>query len=213
MNENKYFTKTEILINKKHLGKRIKKIASLIDKGKVLDIGCSNCYIYREFLCNKPIEYYGVDISKERVNYMNQFYPEINIALGNGEDLPFPKEKFDYVIIGEIIEHIGNAENFLRECKRVLKPNGKLIGSTPNATDLKRIINAVLRMPFGSNQHISVYGIYELKILLEGVGFKNVKTEMSKEILLNYKSFFFRVYLLNWIFPHFSKNIIFTGVK
>jgi len=68
-------------------------------------------------------------------------------------------------------------------------------------------------MPYGSNQHINVYGINELKILLEGVGFEKVKIKLNKEILLNYKTFFFRVFLLNWIFPHFSSNIIFTGIK
>jgi len=138
MNENKYFTRSELLdVERKHMVRRLKKISEEVDWGKVLDIGSAHSYIYRLFLNRKDVEYHGLDINKERVEYMNKTYPDIDTQLGDGEHLPYKNNSFDYIIIGELIEHIGNVENFLKECKRVLKRGGKLIGTTPNAVELK----------------------------------------------------------------------------
>lgn len=48
------------------------------------------------------------------------------------EAIPFPENKFDYVIGVEVIEHLENHFFFIRECCRVLKPGGILILTTPN---------------------------------------------------------------------------------
>ncbi len=39
---------------------------------------------------------------------------------------------FDCIVAIEIIEHLENPRHFLRECKKLLKPNGFIIFSTPN---------------------------------------------------------------------------------
>jgi len=53
------------------------------------------------------------------------------------ERLPFEDAAFDWVIALEVIEHLENRHHALREMRRVLKPGGKLILSTPNMLNLK----------------------------------------------------------------------------
>jgi len=49
---------------------------------------------------------------------------------------PFKKGAFDIIICLASVEHFENPWNFVRECHRILKPNGKLIFSTPNVSHI-----------------------------------------------------------------------------
>ena len=49
---------------------------------------------------------------------------------GDGQRLPFRDGSFDVVFSHSVIEHVGSAESYLRECHRVLRPGGVLYLST-----------------------------------------------------------------------------------
>lgn len=61
------------------------------------------------------------------------------------EKFPYKDKTFDYVVLTEVIEHLENPHQTVRECNRILKPNGKVIITTPNITNifsrLKFLIN------------------------------------------------------------------------
>ena len=78
--------------------------------------------------------------------------------------LPYPDDSFDCVISFQVIEHIKDDVQFVREINRVLRPNGKLILTTPNAP------MSLTRNPW----HVREYQAYELQNLLS-VHFKEVK--------------------------------------
>jgi phosphatidylethanolamine/phosphatidyl-N-methylethanolamine N-methyltransferase len=44
----------------------------------------------------------------------------------NGEDLLFPNEDFDYVVLSHVITVVNDPDRLLEEVYRVLKPNGKV---------------------------------------------------------------------------------------
>ena len=67
-----------------------------------------------------------------------------------GEQLPFADSYFDCVVSIEGIEHTENPFRFLRECARVLKPNGKLFLTTPNVSSLQ---NRLLFLITGSHDN------------------------------------------------------------
>jgi 2-polyprenyl-3-methyl-5-hydroxy-6-metoxy-1,4-benzoquinol methylase len=78
------------------------------------------------------------DISPHCVDYagdvlaLHRISPEraaVNAA--DARELPDPDESFDLVIATEIIEHLPNPATLLAEVRRVLKPGGHLIASTP----------------------------------------------------------------------------------
>ena len=80
--------------------------------------------------------------------------------------LPFESESFDYVILFQVIEHIKEDIDFVREIHRVLRPGGKVIITTPNAP------MSLTRNPW----HVREYKPEELHNLFE-VHFQDVKVE------------------------------------
>ncbi len=93
-----------------------------LDKIKVLDLGCG----YKPFklLLPKFEEYVGIDFSHEDAE------PDIILDL-NKDNIPFPDKYFDLVIISEVLEHLYNYENCLKEAVRVLKNGGLMYVSSP----------------------------------------------------------------------------------
>lgn len=53
-------------------------------------------------------------------------------VFGRGEEIPFPDESFDAVLMIEVIEHVEGDRQALGEIRRVLRPGGRLILTTPN---------------------------------------------------------------------------------
>ena len=78
----------------------------------------------------------GVDIDKSSVDTATQRFasPVINFLNASGENLPIEDQSYDVVVSFETIEHTQDPKKFLSELYRILKPNGKLIMSTPNRT-------------------------------------------------------------------------------
>lgn len=64
--------------------------------------------------------------------------------------LPLQDKSFDVVFAGEILEHIFDTDHFLGEIRRVLRPDGYAVITTPNLAALSRR----LRLLFGGNPSI-----------------------------------------------------------
>jgi len=101
--------------------------------GKVLDIGCGDGdYSYN--LQKMGFDVLGGDMDVERFRYKDQVpFKKCNIT----EKLPFTDNSFDFVVLAEVIEHLKNPYDVIKELCRILKPKGKLVLSTPNILNLK----------------------------------------------------------------------------
>ena len=108
-------------------------------KGKrVLDAACGSGY-GTAMLAESASSVIGIDISREAVGYARSNYAaaaaagaEIDFSEGDCLALPFTDESLDVVVAFEIVEHLKDATGFLRELRRVLRPGGLLLLSTPN---------------------------------------------------------------------------------
>ncbi len=100
---------------------------------RVLDAGCGTGY-GSALLAETAAEVIGLDRAPEAVQYARAHFqaPRVTFQQGECARLPFADGEFDWVVAFEVIEHIQDAETFLREVRRVLRPQGRLAVSTPN---------------------------------------------------------------------------------
>ncbi len=107
----------------------------------VLDIACGTGYGLG-FL-KKVVRYVvGVDIDYlAAVEANRERGRNASVLLGNGLSLPFEDNTFDVVTSFETLEHLHERTHFLNELKRLLRPDGLLILSTPNALYTKPVDN------------------------------------------------------------------------
>jgi len=92
----------------------------------ILDVGC-NPNITNLFSEKFKLRAVGINIFKDGM-VGNSDWVVADVEKG----LPFKKNEFDFVFCGEIIEHIMDIDFFISNLKKVLKPNGVLVITTPN---------------------------------------------------------------------------------
>lgn len=96
---------------------------------KILDLGCGNGRLF-EVLQNKKVDYIGVDNSEKLIEIAKKKFPKARFQTADTLNLPFPNNFFDKIYSIAVLHHIPSKEfrlQFLREAKRVLKPEGFLI--------------------------------------------------------------------------------------
>jgi SAM-dependent methyltransferase len=114
---------------------------SLSDGARVLDYGCADMP-YRDFF-GPGIEYVGADLPGNH---------QAKVILKADGTLPLTDESFDAVLSTQVLEHVQDPRVYLRECRRVLRPGGRLLLSThgifpyhPDPVDLWRWTGEGLR--------------------------------------------------------------------
>ncbi len=110
-------------------------LASGLVKGKrVLDVASGVGYGSDMLKAAGAALVVGVDRSQEAVAYGQHRHSSANpdYVVADVESLPLGDRQFDVVVCFETIEHINDPQRFLSEVKRLMRPNGLLIVSTPN---------------------------------------------------------------------------------
>ncbi|MBD0322850.1 MAG: class I SAM-dependent methyltransferase [Aldersonia sp.] len=74
----------------------------------------------------------GLDYDISAVEHIRARYPRVEMLHGNLAELPLPDASVDVVVNFQVIEHLWDQLQFLRECTRVLRPGGELLITTPN---------------------------------------------------------------------------------
>lgn len=99
---------------------------------RVLEIGCSTGYLTRLF-AGKAERIVGLDMNRAALRQAGRRHPSMPLACGDAEHLPFADAAFDAIVMLEVIEHTQSDVAAVSELRRVLKPGGILILSTPHA--------------------------------------------------------------------------------
>lgn len=76
---------------------------------------------------------HAVDFSPGSLEAASTRAPGASLALADARALPFPDASFDVALASEVIEHVPETGRFLAELRRVLKPGGRAVLSTPSA--------------------------------------------------------------------------------
>jgi len=100
-------------------------------KGKVvLDAGCGNGFFIPNLLKGKPKKVIGIDISKWLIEIAKRKITAKNVEfyqMDLTKKLDFEDNFFDVVVSYNVLQEIKNISTPLREMRRVLKQNGRLV--------------------------------------------------------------------------------------
>lgn len=107
---------------------------------QVLDVACGSGFGLL-LLERHAAEATGLDRDEASVRTVREriTQPRTRVEAGDACAMPFPGSSFDVVVSFETIEHLVDRRAFVRELRRVLRPEGTLLLSTPNALVTKPI--------------------------------------------------------------------------
>jgi len=157
---------------------RLKKVTETLTKnchGLLLDIGCNDCQITR-FLPKKQFQYIGADLSRQALRKGKG----CQRILADACNLPLRDEFVDVISCFEIIEHTQEPHALIREIARTLKPEGKLLISTPNQKSMFIKIQNAAHLPRFHDwryveTHYQTFMPQKLDSLLKKHGFRIIK--------------------------------------
>jgi len=166
----------------------------LHENERVLEIGPGEA-VFDKSRC----DYIGINISKRGS-------PQV---LADGQQLPFRDATIDAVVATEVIEHVRYPYKLLREIRRVTKPSGRVLLSTPNAaTPVNRIAMAIFGLfPDDRNIHdgqdVGHIHFFTRRYLLEAVHAEGFTVGREWGCLLQIMP---RLYIYDTVFESFLRN-------
>ncbi|MGL4982862.1 MAG: methyltransferase domain-containing protein [Treponemataceae bacterium] len=156
---------------------------------KLLSVGCGLLNQVK-ILESANFDVYGVDIDFQNDTQNLKFH-----NLNDYNDLPFEKDKFDFVLCQEVIEHIENPWLLFRKIKKVLKTNGILVLTTPNILS-KNSKDYFMNSPVGFSvpfneeslwQHINPMPFWEIMHISQYNNFDLLSLSNNMEYYFDYK--------------------------
>jgi SAM-dependent methyltransferase len=96
----------------------------------------------------------------------------LNVRTGQLSDQRYPDGYADVVCLIHVIEHLHDPLDTLRECRRVLKANGRLVIATPNSASLGHHRFKASWVSLDPPRHLMIFDPSTMRRLLEQAGFQ-----------------------------------------
>ena len=113
---------------------------SLNTNGIMLDVGCGEGrHIFGIMQQNPLMQCIGLDMDKRSLEKAEEGYAYfktlsqagVDFLIGSAYSIPLPNNSVDIVICSEVLEHLHEYNDAIKEIHRVLKPGGKFYASVP----------------------------------------------------------------------------------
>lgn len=115
---------------------RLGQIEARQRRGRLLDVGCGNGLLLLLAL-QRGWDGYGIDTSPGGIEEVQKWLGD-RVALATLLEAGYPPDRFDVVSLFEVLEHLPDPIDHLREIRRILKPGGWVCCSVPNFASLER---------------------------------------------------------------------------
>ena len=171
--------------------KHTERILSVLDIGKLLDVGCSS----GDFLITtraRGFDVIGVELNPRTAKQAQS--RGLDVKIGALVDSRFDDEQFDIVHLGDVIEHVPDPRALINECVRVLKSKGTLIVSTPNTgcfwSKTTFMLYKWFKIPWSTAtppHHLFLFNSHCLDELMVQVGFSKINKWYERPPRLMYE--------------------------
>ena len=94
-------------------------VDNISENNVVLDVGCGNGYLAHD-VAKKAKRVIGIDINKKYIEFAKRHYKKENLEFIVGDATKYQfNEKFDIIILSNVLEHIENRVEFLKKLKSI----------------------------------------------------------------------------------------------
>jgi len=143
---------------------------------KILEFGCNDGVLLKEFKNKKNFFCLGVDpsnnisnLAKQKgLNIINDYFNK-----KTADNILLKYKKFDYITASNVFAHIDNIHSVVEASKIVLKDNGRLVIEVHYLLDLVKLN----QYDFFYHEHLNYYTINSLKYLFKKYNFEIEKIE------------------------------------
>lgn len=169
-------------LNQAYLGRR-NDVLGLVgnDCKRVLDVGCSTGALGRALKEHGPMRVVGMELLPEAAAIAEQHLDRV--ITGDVEALlaadALSGERFDTVIMADVLEHLRDPWTALRHAAEQLAPGGALVASIPNVRHMSTLFSLVLlgRWPYRErgihdHTHLRFFTKRNIEELFEGAGLR-----------------------------------------
>ncbi|WP_027995448.1 methyltransferase domain-containing protein [Simplicispira psychrophila] len=104
-------------------------------RARVLDLGCGSGALGQHLVQNKGCSVDGVTLNEAEAAHAHPYYSRIVVDNLETCDLlaTFAGQRYDAIVCADVLEHLSRPERILAACRELLKPDGQLLISVPNA--------------------------------------------------------------------------------
>lgn len=144
--------------------------------GKLLEIGFGS----GEMLNNMQLKGWsvqGIDFDPNAVK--NAKSKGLNVSLGSLTEQSYRDNSFDAIVMSHVLEHVHQPVEFIKECLRLLKSDGRLISITPNSESLAHLIFKENWRGLEPPRHINLLNSKNALKLLKQSGFSKIKVDTN----------------------------------
>lgn len=165
----------------------IELVRKLDLSGSILDFGCGQGRFLSMLSTLKFSELAGADLMNKPSELPKTFQW---LQTDLNKELAFEPESFDVIIAIEVIEHLENPRAVVRELRRILRPGGYLIMSTPNNESIRSLLSLILKGHFVSflekdyPAHITALNSLDIKRICAESHFDDISFHYIKKGLI-----------------------------
>jgi SAM-dependent methyltransferase len=151
--------------------------------GEVAHIGCTDSPYTEERLAGEVLLHQrlvraapvtGFDVDADALELLKRALPRERFVLADvTAGVPEAERgRYQLVVAGEVLEHVPDADAFLRGCRELLRPGGSLCATVPNACSPKIGLRSLAGREVIHPDHRTYYGPRTLARTLRGAGFE-----------------------------------------
>lgn len=162
--------------------------SALTEGNRILDVGCGDG-TFSHYIKNKFRRLYGAEIAKEAA-HIAQKQGVFTTITDLNSSLSYKVNTFDAVTCLDVIEHLPDPRLLLAEIHRVLRPDGKLVLTTPNFRYFRNLNKLIFKGVFPHTTpddfawrgvHLNYFTRRDLKNLLGKAGFVRMRFFINQD--------------------------------
>lgn len=160
----------------------------------IVDVGSGNGWV-SQTLQGRNITVTSVDLSRSNIRRIRETYGTEGIIAVAGS-LPVCDKSVDAVIASEVIEHLNDPQQAIREFIRIVKPGGRVVISTPYREKIKMNLCIHCNRLTPSNAHLHSFDENQLISMFSHEDIHEIRYHrIGNKVLLHSRIY----YLLRWI--------------